>query len=34
MNIKLIEKEKTCVRDFGNGLTLSILLDKMTVLKT
>lgn len=30
MNVKLIEKEKTKVRDFGNGLTLSILLDKMT----
>lgn len=29
MNIKLIEKEKTEVKDFGNGLTLSILLDKM-----
>ncbi len=28
MNIKLIKKENVEVRDFGEGLTLSILLDK------
>lgn len=30
MNVKLIKKEKTEIKDFGNGLTLNILLDRMT----
>ena len=30
MNIKLIKKDNVEIRDFGQGLTLSILLDKIT----